>query len=95
MKRLFVWRRMFTILAALVVFPFAASAQESAQQIDRNPTQSEPRSQQTNVPADVSQAEDAAERVAKRFRLGVEAGVGLDPELLMFGVHGDVDNDKR
>ena len=28
------------------------------------------------------------ERTVNRFRIGVEAGVGLDPELIMFGAHG-------
>jgi hypothetical protein len=45
-------------------------------------------SQQSNVPSEVRQAEDAAERAVRRFRIGAEAGVGLDPELIMFGAHG-------
>lgn len=44
--------------------------------------------QQSNVPAPVKDAENAVERAAKRFRLGVEGGVGVDPELIMFGGHG-------
>ena len=44
--------------------------------------------QQTNVPPEVRQAEVTVEATARRFRLGVDAGVGLDPELLMFGAHG-------
>ena len=44
--------------------------------------------QQTNVPPEVQQAEVTVEATARRFRLGVDAGVGLDPELLMFGAHG-------
>ena len=44
--------------------------------------------QQTNVPPEVRQAEAAVERAVRRFRVGVEAGVGLDPELIMFGGHG-------
>jgi hypothetical protein len=45
-------------------------------------------SQQSNVPADVRQAEDAVERTVRRLRIGIEGGVGLDPELIMFGAHG-------
>ena len=44
--------------------------------------------QQPNVPAEARQVEDAVERAVTRFRLGVEGGVGLDPELIMFGAHG-------
>ena len=44
--------------------------------------------QQTNVPAEARQAEDAVERAVRRFRIGVVAGAGLDPELIMFGAHG-------
>lgn len=43
--------------------------------------------QQTNAP-DTQRAEDAVERAVKRFRIGVEGGIGLDPELIMFGAHG-------
>ena len=43
---------------------------------------------QSNVPPAARQAEDAVERTVNRFRIGVEAGVGLDPELIMFGAHG-------
>jgi hypothetical protein len=44
--------------------------------------------QQTNVPAAARQAEDTVERAVRRFRIGVSAGAGLDPELVMFGAHG-------
>ena len=40
-----------------------------------------------NVPAQVQQAEDDAERLVERFGIGVEGGVGLDPELVVFGGH--------
>jgi hypothetical protein len=36
----------------------------------------------------VRQAEEELEGAARRFRLGVEGGVGLDPELIMLGAHG-------
>ena len=43
--------------------------------------------QQSNVPAEAKQAEQAVERTVRRLRIGVEAGVGMDPELIMFGGH--------
>jgi|SoiMethySBSTD1v2_1073268.scaffolds.fasta_scaffold00186_58 hypothetical protein len=42
--------------------------------------------QQENVPAAGQQA--AIERAVKRFRVGVEGGIGLDPEMIMIGAHG-------
>jgi hypothetical protein len=42
---------------------------------------------QQNVPQPVKEAEAALEEAAERFGLGVFAGVGLDPELIMFGGH--------
>jgi hypothetical protein len=44
--------------------------------------------QQSNVPAEARKAEQAVERAVRRFRIGVAGGVGLDPELIMFGAHG-------
>lgn len=44
--------------------------------------------QEQNVPPQVQRAEDAVERAVDRFGIGVEAGVGLDPELVVFGGHG-------
>jgi hypothetical protein len=90
MKGFFVYPRILGLSTALLLVPFAASAQQE----NSNPAPSEPRGinltnfQQTKVPPEVRQAEDTVERAARRFRLGVEAGVGLDPELLMFGGHG-------
>jgi hypothetical protein len=43
---------------------------------------------QQNVPAPAQQAEDKVERTVRRFGIGVEGGVGLDPELIAFGAHG-------
>ena len=87
MKRLFVSQRILAISTVLLLVPFAASAQQE----NNNTALSLARLasfQQTNVPSEVRQAEDTVERAARRFRFGVEAGVGLDPELLMFGAHG-------
>ena len=40
------------------------------------------------VPAEARQLEEDIEDAARRFGLGVQGGVGVDPELLMFGAHG-------
>jgi RNase P/RNase MRP subunit p29 len=42
------------------------------------------------VPPEVHRIERDIERQARRYQLGVRAGVGLDPELLMVGVHAQV-----
>jgi hypothetical protein len=44
--------------------------------------------QEQNVPAPAQRAQGAVERAVHRFGVGVEAGVGLDPELVVFGGHG-------
>jgi hypothetical protein len=41
-----------------------------------------------NVPPTVQRAEAQVEETARRYRLGVHGGVGLDPELVDVGVHG-------
>jgi hypothetical protein len=67
-------------VAALLVVATASLASAQA----RN--QAAP--QQDNVPQAVQKAEDAIESTVRRFRIGVEAGAGLDPELIVFGAHG-------
>jgi hypothetical protein len=42
---------------------------------------------QQNVPAKAQDAEGSVERGVRRFGIGVEGGVGLDPELIDFGAH--------
>jgi hypothetical protein len=42
---------------------------------------------QQNVPPKAQDAEDSVERAVRRFGIGVEGGVGLDPELIDFGAH--------
>ena len=74
---------------ALLTVPSAGFAQERASQpprLDLGVNLS--RSQQSNVPPEARQAEDAVERAVRRFRMGVVGGVGLDPEIIMFGAHG-------
>ena len=41
---------------------------------------------QANVPA--AQAQSGVEDFVERFGIGIEGGVGLDPELIVFGAHG-------
>jgi hypothetical protein len=75
-------------LCAVTLLPGAASAQQ------RLSTSTSPAAvgvlasqQQSNVPPDVKQAENAVEGAVKRFRVGVFGGVALDPELIEFGAH--------
>ena len=48
------------------------------------PTQAQP------IPPAVRDLERDIKRQARRWRLGVRAGVGLDPELILFGVHSQL-----
>ena len=64
----------------------------AAQGITTNPSQAvQPNTdalgdtQASNVPAGARQATQDIEREARRLRVGVLGGVGLDPELIMFG----------
>ena len=75
-------------LCAVALLPAAASAQQ------RLPNSASPAAesvqvsqQQSNVPPEVKQAENAVEGAVKRFRIGVFGGVALDPELIEFGAH--------
>ncbi len=70
----------------VVLVPCFAFAQDASRERPLNPSVRE-NQQQTNVPAGVQQAEDDVERTVERFRVGVEGGIGLDPELIEFGAH--------
>ena len=72
-----------------LLFPGAASARQEnlTTSVPEGARMTAATSQQSNVPADARQAEDAVERAVRRFRIGVQGGVGLDPELIMFGGH--------
>ena len=72
-----------TVAAVLLLTPYLAAAQLTNRAAQPNVS-----AQQQNVPGEVRQAEAAVERAVRRFRVGVEGGVGLDPELLMVGAHG-------
>ena len=73
------------LTATIFSFSSVVSAQEAR---DATSPVSIVTAQQNNVPAQAQRAEDAVERAVRRFRLGVVGGVGLDPELIMFGAHG-------
>jgi hypothetical protein len=42
------------------------------------------------IPPSVRNVENQIQHDARRWRLGVRAGVGLDPELVMFGIHSQM-----
>jgi hypothetical protein len=71
--------------AALLLWPCVASAQQTtAAPTTRARVTS---NQQGNVPPAAQDAAAATESFVDRYGIGVEGGVGLDPELLMFGAH--------
>ncbi len=73
----------------VLLVPSVVFAQERTNETPRaDPLANFSMFQQSNVPAGARQAEAAVERAVRRFRIGVQGGVGLDPELIMFGVHG-------
>jgi hypothetical protein len=69
-------------LLSLTLTPHLAGAQQPA----APPTGTVFAAQQ-NVPPAGQQAAADVERAAKRFRVGVQGGVGLDPEILDVGAH--------
>lgn len=78
----------FVFVAAIVAFPSAALAQQPGPEAPRPGSLAVGvANQQSNVPPAAQQAEDAVERAVRRFRIGVEGGVGLDPEVIQFGGH--------
>jgi hypothetical protein len=71
------------ITLALLCLPQYAAAQQQAP-----PTTATGEPQ--NTPQSVQKAEGQVERVVKRWRIGVQGGVALDPQLLDVGVHGEI-----
>jgi hypothetical protein len=61
---------------------FAFAQQESG---SRSPVRPAPANQSA---ASRAQGQDDVDDFVRRFRIGVEGGVGLDPELIVFGAHG-------
>jgi hypothetical protein len=85
----------------MTFYPSEARAQQAASDVEgviaaADQPQPEPQAQQAqaqpqgqgNVPQTAQRAEAQAKRAARRFNLGVQGGVGLDPELVDVGVHG-------
>ena len=87
------WRRVHIAVATLVVVvtPTVAATQTytGLPSTTRPASTAQPSLQQPtgNVPAQAQRAEATVERTVKRFGVGVEGGVGLDPEVIMFGGH--------
>lgn len=70
------------VLVATLFFPTSSPAQDP-------PTAPTPEvAAQSNVPPAAQRVQQQAERTARRFRLGVHGGAGLDPELIDVAVHG-------
>ena len=85
----FTLMKVFVFAVAAAASPLPAIAQDSSASVARESRFADSSSgQEANVPAEARQAEDAVERVVRRYRIGVQGGVGVDPELLMFGAHG-------
>ena len=77
------------VCAGALLFPCAALAQQSSDLTlgsERASTEVA-RDQQSNVPPGATQAEGAIQNAVKRFRIGVQGGIGIDPVLVMFGAH--------
>jgi hypothetical protein len=70
--------------AALLLSPYVANAQQTTAAPARDARVA---AAQQNVPPQVRDAAEATERAVKRFRIGVDGGIALDPELIDFGAH--------
>lgn len=73
-------------VVAVLLYPCAASAQQVTELLQRSAPERLAEAQQ-NVPAKAEDAEDAVERAVRRFGIGIEGGVALNPELVDFGAH--------
>lgn len=73
---------LFVVFMALSLLPEEVSAQEVS---PGNGPASAPAQQ--NQPPQAQRVEAEAESAVRRFRIGVQGGVGLDPELIDVGVH--------
>ena len=79
---------LLALVAVVFVFPLSAGAQEQLAQRPFQVVMDARNAQQSNVPAQAQQAEQAVERAVKRFRIGVSGGVAFDPELIDLRAHG-------
>jgi hypothetical protein len=78
----------FVIIAAVTLWhPNASSAQQVFPLMPPAAAAAVSADPQQNVPAKAQDAEGSVERAVKRFGIGVEGGIGLDPELIDFGAH--------
>ena len=90
MKKL-VFNQVLVCTAIIGLSVVSSGAQEARTATSLNaPFAASTTDQQPNNPAQVRQAEADVERAARRFRLGIAAGVGVDPELILFGAHGAI-----
>ena len=71
--------RLLAIGALVILAPCVALAQQ-----DRGVAA------QQNVPQQVQQAEGSVARQVKKWAIGVQGGVGLDPEIIDIGVHASI-----
>jgi len=78
------------VATAVLLFPHAGAAQEATAQTLLAPAglSQSASDQQSNVPVAAQRAQGDVERAVNRFRIGVEGGVGLDPEIIIVGAHG-------
>ena len=78
------------LILALSICLLASTAAEAQQSANERPTpgaQARANDQQSNLPVEAQRVEEAVERSVRRFRVGVQGGMGLDPELIMVGTH--------
>jgi hypothetical protein len=67
-----------------------ATAVTLAQQAQGAGTANSSARQAAPIPPSVRNVENQIQHDARRWRLGVRGGVGLDPELVMFGIHSQM-----
>jgi len=82
--------RIFMVLTILSMLSVDALAQQNTGAVPSRTSFEQAAAQQDtpqNVPAGAVQAENAVEKAVRRFRVGIEGGVALDPELVDFGAH--------
>jgi len=82
--------RIFMVLTILSMLSVDALAQQNTGAVPSRTSFEKAAAQQDtpqNVPAGAVQAENAVEKAVRRFRVGIEGGVALDPELVDFGAH--------
>jgi len=76
-------QRLVIVATALLLVPGVARAQQSTSLVEQGRVLAD----QQNVPPAAQNAQNDAERTAKRFGFGVSGGVGLDPEIVDVGAH--------